>query len=269
MIINTNISALGASNTLQANQAALSKSLARLSSGNKIINPADDAGGLAVAANLKAEVNRITAAKSNVANGVSFTQTQDGYLQKVGKALDRMSELAIMAKDGTKADADRSLYNQEFAVLAGFITDTASKDFNGVPLFSADVAGLDIPIDPDGNTFNLANIDLTSTTYTDATAATIDTTTNATAALSSVLDAISQLSRDRASSGVSQARLTYAADLLTVSKENLTAAHSRIMDVDVAEESTTFAKQNILIQANTAMLAQANQLPQNILKLLQ
>lgn len=267
MTINTNISALAASNTLQANQAALSKSLARLSSGTKIINPSDDAAGLAVAANLKAEVNRITAAKSNVANGMSYTQTQDGYLQKIGKALDRMSELAIMAQDGTKTDNDRSLYNQEFTVLAGFITDAAGKDFNGVALF--DGTDLDIPIDSEGNTFTMTGIDLGATAYTDATGSSIDTTANSATALTNVLAAISQLSQDRASTGVSQARLTYASDVLTVSKENLTAAHSRIMDVDVADESTTFAKQNILMQASTAMLAQANQLPQNILKLLQ
>lgn len=267
MTINTNISALTASNTLLTNQAALSKSLARLSSGAKIINPADDAAGLSVAANLHAEVNRITAAKTNVANGISYTQTQDGYLQKVGKALDRMSELAIMAQDAIKTDADRTLYNQEFTVLAGFVTDTAGKDFNGVPLF--DGTDLDVPIDSDGNAFTMAGIDLGSTAYTDATSSSIDTNANAATALTNVLAAISQLSADRAATGISQSRLTYAADVLTVSKENLTAAHSRIMDVDVADESTEFAKNNILVQASTAMLAQANQLPQSILKLLQ
>src|SRR5881275_3146990 len=137
MIINTNISAQVSANNLQASSSALSRSLARLSSGSKIVNPSDDAAGLAVAARLDATVKRLSAANNNVGNAISFTQTQDGYLKKISKALDRMSELSMLARDGTKTDADRSLYNVEFQQLGQYITAAATKDFNGVPLFSA------------------------------------------------------------------------------------------------------------------------------------
>jgi flagellin len=253
MIIMTNATALAASDARSTHETALSKSIARLSSGKKIINPADDAAGLAMATHMEAQVNRLAAAKSNVANGISFTQTQDGYLQKVGKALDRMSDLA--------------LYDREFQMLGGFITDAATKEFNHVPLF--DGTDIDIAIDSEGNTFTLTGIDLADTAFTDATASAIDTPANSATALTNVLAAITKLSEDRATAGVSQSRLAYAAETLTVSKENLTAASSRIMDVDVAEESTELAKNNVLMQASTAMLAQANQLPQNVLSLLQ
>ncbi len=267
MIIMTNATALAASDARSTHETALSKSIARLSSGKKIINPADDAAGLAMATHMEAQVNRLAAAKSNVANGVSFTQTQDGYLQKVGKALDRMSELAILAQDSTKGTDDLALYDREFQMLGGFITDAATKEFNHVPLF--DGTDIDIAIDSEGNTYTMTGIDLADTAYTDATASAIDTPTNAATALTNVLAAITKLSEDRATAGVSQSRLAYASEALTVSKENLTAASSRIMDVDVAEESTELAKNNILMQSSTAMLAQANQLPQNVLKLLQ
>ena len=113
MIITTNSAAQAAANNLQLNQTLLTKSLSRLSSGSKIVNPADDAAGLAVGMRLDAQVMRIGAAMTNVANAVSFTQTQDAYLKKMGKALDRMSELSILSQDVTKGDDDRKLYDNE------------------------------------------------------------------------------------------------------------------------------------------------------------
>jgi flagellin len=267
MVINTNISSQTAAGNLQASQARLGKSLARLSSGSKITSPADDAAGLAVASRIDAQINRTNAAKSNVGNAVSFTQTQDGYLQKIAKALDRMSELAILAQDVTKGDADRALYNAEFGELAEYVTSAAGKDFNGVPLFSATT--LDVTIDSEGTTFPMDGIDLSTATYTAATGASVATIGDATAALTAVRDAITQLSEDRATIGSYQTRLTFTSQQLMVSAENLTAASSRIQDVDVAEESTKFARENILVQSGTAMLAQANSLPQSVLKLLQ
>ena len=114
MVINTNTSAQVSANNLQANQTALSRSLARLSSGSKIVQPSDDAAGLAVATRMDAQISRLAAANNNIGNAISFTQTQDGYLKKITKALDRMSELAILAQDATKTDEDRGLYNVEF-----------------------------------------------------------------------------------------------------------------------------------------------------------
>ena len=267
MVINTNITAQTAASNLQQSQAALAKSLARLSSGSKIVSPSDDAAGLAVSTRLDAEVNRLAAARSNVGNAISFTQTQDGYLKKITNALQRMSELTVLAQDITKSDADRALYNAEFQTLGAYITEAGSKTFNGVPLFSTNT--LDVTTDGNGSTFTMDGIDLTLAEYGAATSSSVDTIANATAALTSVNDAITRVAADRAVIGSHQTRLTYTQVQLTVSKENLTAASSRIQDVDMAEESTTYARENILVQAGTAMLAQANQVPQSVLRLLQ
>lgn len=267
MVINTNISAQIAADNLDQSQSLLSKSLARLSSGSRIVNPADDAAGLAVSSRLDAQVQRIGAAQSNVTNALSFTQTQDGYLQKIASALDRMSELSILAQDSTKSDSDRSLYNEEFTQLSAYIESAASKEFNGVSLFSN--SALTVTIDSEGSTFAMNGINLGASAYANATTAAVDTAAHAGAALAAVKTAIDQLSQDRAGIGAYQSRLNYTMDQLSISSENLQAASSRIKDVDVAQESTQYAKEQILVQSGTAMLAQANALPQTVLKLLQ
>jgi flagellin len=269
MVINTNTSAQVSASNLQASSASLSRSLARLSSGSKIVNPSDDAAGLAVAARLDAQIKRLGAANNNVGNAVSFTQTQDGYLKKISKALDRMSELAMLAQDGTKTDQDRSLYNVEFQQLGQYINSASTKDFNGVPLFSGNT--VPVTVDSDGNTFQMNGINLSAAggPYVTATGSDVSTIANAQTALTNVRAAIDQAASDRATIGAYQSRLNFTAEQLSVSKENLTAASSRIQDVDVAEETTEYAKENILVQSGTAMLAQANQMPQSVLRLLQ
>jgi flagellin len=267
MVINTNITAQVSANNLSTSSAMLSKSLARLSSGQKIINPSDDAAGLAVASRLNAQIQRTNAAKTNVSNAISFTQTQDGYLKKIGKALDRMSELTLLAQDVTKSNSDRALYNNEYGQLSAYITNAATKEFNGVPLFSA--TALDVTIDSEGNTFTMAGVDLAAAAYTTLAADDLSTVAGAVTGLANVKAAINQLSVDRSSIGAYQTRLNYTGEQLSVSAENLTAANSRIMDVDVAEESTQYAKANILVQSGTAMLAQANAMPNSVLRLLQ
>jgi len=269
MVINTNTQAMAAASNLATSSAMLAKSLGRLSSGSKIVNPADDAAGLAVSSRLDAQVQRLSAAKSNVGNAVSFTQTQDGYLKKIAKALDRMSELAILAQDGTKSNGDRALYQAEFAELQDYIENTQTKEFNGVSLFSS--TSLNVTIDSEGNTFPMAGINLGGATYTAATVGTtvISTVTAAQTALTNVKAAITQLASDRATIGAYQSRLNFTSEQLQISKENLAAASSRIQDVDVAEESTQYARYNILVNAGTAMLAQANAMPQSALRLLQ
>jgi flagellin len=267
MVINTNISAQTSARNLQASSDLLAKSLARLSSGSKIVSPGDDAAGSAVSLRFDAQENRTDAANNNVGNAISFSQTQDGFLQKIGNALDRMSELSIMSQDVTKTDSDRALYQKEFSTLSAYVTNTASKDFNGVSLFSA--AALSVTTDGDGGTFSMTGIDISAPAYTTATSGDVSTTAGATTALTNVKAAITQLSTDRATLGANITRLTYTSDQLGVLKDNLTAANSRIKDVDVAEESTQFARYNILVQAGTAMLAQANANPQSALRLLQ
>ena len=267
MVINTNMSAQSSARLLVESSSMLSKSLSRLSSGSKLISPEDDVAGQAVAARFDAQISRISAAKGNIANAVSFSQTQDGFLKKVAGALDRMSELSILSQDITKTDTDRNLYNLEFSTLSNYITDLATKDYNGVSLFNGITQN--VTIDSDGNTFGMIGIDLSSATYNAVTTADGGTTTTALAALNTVKTAIAQLATDRASVGSNVARLNSTADQLGVLRDNLTSANSRIKDVDVAEESTQFARYNILVQAGTAMLAQANQQPQSVLRLLQ
>ncbi|HEY9174312.1 MAG TPA: flagellin [Verrucomicrobiae bacterium] len=269
MVINTNISAQSSARLLLESNQLLSKSLSRLSSGSKIISPEDDVAGQAVSFRFDAQVSRINATKNNVSNAISFAQTQDGFLKKVSKALDRMSELAVLAQDITKTSADRDLYDKEFNTLGAYIDDLATKDFNGVSLF--DNTALQVTVDSDAKTFEMAGIDLAaSTSYTDATSATLAgaDTSNAVDALEKVKLAITQLATDRATVGASVSALNSYNEQLGVLKDNITAANSRIKDVDVAEESTAYARYNILVQAGTAMLAQANALPQGVLRLL-
>lgn len=267
MVINTNISATNSSRLLAESSAALAKSLARLSSGSKIVSPGDDAAGAAVALRLDAQINRVQAASNNIASAVSFNQTQDGFLSKVAKALDRMSELAILAQDVTKSNSDRALYNQEFQQLAAYINNVATKDFNGVSLFSN--TALNVTIDSEGGTFSMTGVNLSASVYTTATGSSVNTIANAQTALTNVRAAIAQLATDRATVGANATRLNFTAEQLAVLKENLTAATSRIKDVNVADESTQFARYTILVQAGTAMLAQANAVPQSMLRLLQ
>ena len=269
MVINTNQQAMGASTLLMQSSSKLAQSLARLSSGSKINSPADDSAGLAVSMKLNAQIARINGASSNVGNAVSFSQTQDGYASKVNDALSRMSELAVLAQDVTKTTSDRALYNVEFKALGSYISNVATKDFNGVSLFAAGGGALNVTTDSEANTFAMVGVDLmNNTSYTNATAASIDTTANANTALGLIKTAISQLATDRANIGSNIESLGYYNDQLAALKNNLAAANSRITDVDVAQESTTYAKYNILVQSGTAMLAQANSLPQSVLKLL-
>jgi flagellin len=244
----------------------LSKSLARLSSGSKIVSPEDDVAGQAVSTRFDAQISRIGAAKNNIANAVSFSQTQDGFLKKVSKAFDRMSELSILAQDVTKTDADRTLYNAEFSTLSSYITDLATKDYNGISLFAG--ANKDVTIDSDGNKFTMTGVDMQATSYASALSADVTTLSNAASALTTVKEAIVQLTKDRATIGANVARLNSTSEQLGVLNDNLAAANSRIKDVDVAQESTAYARFNILVQAGTAMLAQANSQPQSVLRLL-
>jgi flagellin len=266
MVINTNISALGGARLLTESSGLLAKSLARLSSGSRIVSPEDDAAGVAVSLRFDAQINRSKAAAANVGNAISYSQTQDGFLQKVGKALDRMSELAMLAQDVTKTDDDRALYDAEFQTLAEYIDDTASKDFNGVTLF--DGATLSVSADSESGTFDMEGVNLGDTVYDNAIGSNVATTSAAATALDRVKTAIAQLAEDRAVVGANVSRLTYTNEQLNVLQENLVAANSRIKDVDVAEESTQFARFNILVQSGTAMLAQANAQPSSVLRLL-
>ena len=273
MVINTNITANSASRNLAESTRLLSKSLARLSSGAKITSPEDDAAGLAQVMKLDAQINRNTAVRSNLGNAVSFVQTQDGFLQKVQASLDRMSELSVLSQDVTKSNTDRSNYSVEFTQLQSYISDIGSKKYNTVTLFSS--SSNNVTVDSDANTFSMNAVDMTSGTVTTGLAniymgisSAITTTTSAAAALSNIATAIQNLSDMRASVGANIQRLNMTEQQLSIESENIAAASSRIKDVDVAKESTNFARYNILVQTGTAMLAQANIIPQSALRLL-
>jgi len=266
MVINTNITAQNAASQLQQNSMNLSASLARLSSGSKITSPAADSAGLAVSMKLGAQIGRVGAAQSNVNNAISLNQTQDGYLQQVNSALTRMSELTVSAQDVTKTTSDRALYQQEFSTLGAYVNDVATKSFNGVSLFSG--ATLSVTSDSEGATFSNLGVNLSSSSYTAATGSDISTVSGAKTALTNVTTAISQLASDRANIGANEETLGYYNNQLSSLSNNLSAAKSQITDVDVATESTNYAKSNILVQSGTAMLAQANSAPQSVLRLL-
>ena len=269
MVINTNTSAQQTANNLNISSTHLSKSLARLSSGSKIVTPSDDAAGLAVSSRLEAQMRRIDAALSNVTNATSFTQTQDGFLKTIDKGFRRMSELAMLAQDNTKSPADRALYDQEFSQLKDYINSTSSKDFNGVSLFGT--TDFLVTVDANGTTFSMSAISLGAPSYANAitTTVSLQTTTGASAALGLVNGALDRIATDRAKLGAVQSRLNFTSEQLTTTKENLSQADSRIKDVDVAEESINYAKYQILVQSGTSILTQANSLPQTALRLLQ
>ena len=273
MVINTNTTASAATRNLANSTSLLSKSLARLSSGSKITSPEDDAAGLAQSMKFEAQMNRNSAVRSNLGNAVSFTQTQDGFLQKVQSSLDRMSELSVLSQDITKTNTDRSNYSVEFEQLQNYISDIGTKGFNGVTLFAS--TGSAVTIDSEAAKFTMNAVDLTSTTATaglasiyKATSTAIGTTGSAASALSNIQTAIQNLADMRAKVGANIQRLNMTDDQVNILNENLSAANSRIKDVDVAEESTRFAKANILVQSGTSMLAQANMLPASALQLI-
>ena len=273
MVINTNVAAMASARSLAGSTTQLAKSLARLSSGSKIVSPEDDAAGLAQSIRFEAQIHRNNAVRANVGNAVSFVQTQDGFLQKVQSALDRMSELSVLSQDITKTNTDRSNYSVEFTQLQNYISDIGGKDFNGVTLFAT--VGQSVTIDSDAAVFSMNAIDMTSATvatglaniYNSSTSA-ITNTTSAASALLNIQTAIQNLADMRARAGANIQRLNMTDDQVTILNENLAAANSRIKDVDVALESTRYARANILVQSGTAMLAQANILPASALQLI-
>jgi len=290
VVINTNSAASLASYNLSSTNVNLQRSLNRLSSGSRINSSYDDAGGTAVSMKLSASIRRTEATLANVNNSMAFLQTQDGVLKNADKVLNRMSELAMLATDVTKSTDDLALYNTEMSQLKGQLNLMLNEKFNGITLFHEGAttgATIDSAIDlstsgnslmvvasHDGDqTIGITRADLNAIAYdiTDTNSAnnlSIGSTTGAENAVDSIQDAIQHLATLRANNGAEQSRLSFAADMLSINKINLESANSRIVDVDVASESSQLARFNILQQAGTAMLAQANQASQAVLRLL-
>ncbi|MCS6242897.1 MAG: flagellin [Opitutus sp.] len=271
VVLNTNQTATMASNNLATSSSMLQKSLNRLSSGSKIVNPSDDAGGLAVSMKLSATAKRQGAVNSNIGNAVSLLQTQDGALKVAGKILDRISELRTLNDDVTKSTGDKANYNTEFTALQSQLTAITSEKFNGVALFGSTTSTVFATEDASTSSqIVVSGRDLGAT----GSAGGIGSVTSASsltgiAAISTVTTAIENVATMRAQNGAEQSRLSFASELLTVNKANLEAATSRITDVDVAEESTQLARWNTMVSAGTSMLSQANQSAQTALRLLQ
>ncbi|MBL9186268.1 MAG: flagellin [Opitutaceae bacterium] len=268
VVINTNYAATVASNNLATSNSMLQRSLNRLSSGSRIVNPSDDAGGLAVATKLSAAAKRQGATATNIGNSVSFLQTQDGALKVAAKVLDRISELKTLYSDPTKSSSDLANYDSEFNELQTQLSDIDGETFNGVSLFGT--SDLTVSVTEDGGT----SVTVQGRDFTDATSGVGAITSSAVTSLSGisltqVTTAIENVATFRAQNGAEQSHLGFASELLTVNKANLEAATSRILDVDVAEESTQLARWNILVQSGTAMLAQANASAQSALRLIQ
>lgn len=265
--INTNSASNSASYNLNKSNANLQRSLTRLSSGFRINSSFDDAGGLAVSMKLSASIRRTDAVATGVANGISYLETQDGILKVAGDVLIRMAELASLAQDVTKSSDDLANYDLEYQSLISELTDMDGEVFNSIGL--VDGTALTVITSEDGSqSLTLGTIDLDNVVSGTLSGDLTDAGNAATEA--GLIDtAIISLGTLRATNGGDQSRLTFAADLLAVNKTNLEAANSRIIDVDVAYESTQLARWLILQQSGTAMLAQANSTKESLLRLLQ
>ena len=297
--INTNPAAIKASFNLTQNNRNLQKSLTRLSSGKRITKPSDDAGGLAVSMKLTSSISRTKATISNIQNSLSFGEVQDGALQAGARIVDRLAELKTLSLDVMKSDTDVENYNTEFRALQQQLHAITTESFNGVSLFaSTTTADGAMTFGTDKHTVSIFTSDrgaagsvvslnksalmsaLTFTSLTDADNAatgsgiTIAASTSAAAidisdiSVSFFTNALENIATLRAENGATMTRLQFAEDHLRLSSANLEAANSRIMDVDVATESTALAKYNILSQASAAMLAQANSSQNTALMLL-
>jgi flagellin len=308
--VNSNAAASAANFHLSRNNAALQKSINRLSSGSRIVQPIDDAGGLAVSMKLESSIVRLSGAQKNVQNATSFLEVQDGVLSSAGKILNRMIELKGLSDDVMKNQSDTENYNREFKDLQMQIYDMASLKFNGVSLFATTTTvnggtaavfdnlsqsltldnTVSVFVSAEGNTGPIVSVSkslllsaLTINAATLSTGTAYANTLNAahtgagansamtfaaedstkTINLSEIsvgvfTQAIQNIATLRADNGASMSRLRFAGDEMALQKTNLEAANGRIIDVDIAEESTRLAKYNVLVQASASMLTQAN-----------
>ena len=272
-VINTNTSALRATNSAVAAGKMLGTAMERLSSGKRINSAADDAAGLAIATSMTSQIRGMQQGIRNANDGISLAQTAEGALNEVTNMLQRIRELAVQSASGTYEDAtDRAYMQVEVDELTAQIDQViTNSEFNGVVLFDASTATVDIQAGPNGaDTVTLTMADLTSLAASGGAAGSYDVS-SATAAntlIGTVDTELDSINSARATLGAGQNRLQSAVNNLTNVSTNLSVARSRIQDTDYSQETTALAKAQILGQASTAMLAQANQSQQNVLSLL-
>jgi flagellin len=273
-VINTNTAALRAQNGGRVANQALRNAMERLSTGKRINSAKDDAAGLAIASSMTSQIRGMNQAIRNANDGISFAQTAEGALSEVSNMLQRIRELAVQSKSGTYATADRTNLNAEASQLQAQIADILTNTkFNGVAVFdyaTSDTATDDIVIQAGADAavvVNVAKAHLDSDNFEAADFA-VDSVANATTTIGNVDTNLGAINTARANLGAAQSRLNSVVNNLTNTVVNVSDARSRIEDADFSAESTNLAKAQILSQASTAMLAQANQSQQDVLSLL-
>ena len=272
LVVNNNIASVNAQRNLGVSSSQLEGSVARLSSGLRITRAADDAAGLGISETLRAQIRSINQAVRNSNDGISLLQIADGGAEGIGNLLGRLRELAEQSASGILGSNERSFLDQEFVALRSEIDRISSvTEFNGVKLLSGtgnDSLSIQIGFRSSANdTLSLSLNDLNTNTLNLAST-NVSTSGNALDALSNIDSAISAVASARANIGSLQNRIDAAVGNLQVANENITAAESRIRDADIAFESAKFVRNQILVQAGTSILAQANTLPQQALALL-
>jgi len=279
MYINTNVAAINAHRNLSYNNTQMGKTMEKLSSGYRINRAADDAAGLAISEKMRFQINGLNQAMRNAQDGISLIQTAEGALTEVHAMLQRMNVLANQAANGIYEESDREKLQDEIDQLISEINNIAQNTkFNGISLLAVSGGATNSVTFQIGvyanNTISVTLEDLTAESLglissggSNISIVGIDGT-NARAVISKIEQAIQQVSKQRAAFGAVQNRLEHTINNLGVNVENLSASESRIRDADMAKEVTSFTRNQILVQAGTAMLAQANAVPQNVLRLL-
>jgi flagellin len=277
--INTNISALGAQNAMKVNARNMSTTMEQLSTGRRISSAKDDAAGLAIGQNMTAQVRGLDQAVRNLNDGVNLLQTAEGALNETTNMLQRMRELAVQAASGTYSTTQRGYLQTEFLALNSQIDKIASETtWNGYTVLTGTTGGTTAGTfsfqsgQTSGQTIDVAiggmTISALGLTATASTGIALSSAASASAAIATIDSAINTVNSQRATIGASINRMTYAVDNITNISSNISASRSTIMDTDYAAASTNLSKNQIIQQAATAMLAQANQQPQSVLSLL-
>ncbi|MCB1956248.1 MAG: flagellin FliC [Rhodocyclaceae bacterium] len=272
-IINTNIQSLNAQRNLGTSQSSLATSLQRLSSGLRVNSAKDDAAGLAIATRMTAQSRGMTVAIRNANDAISLTQTAEGALGQVKEHLLRMRDIAVQSTNATNSSSDRAALQSEFNQLQQEIDRIGSQTtFNGLKILGADATAQSFQIGANaGETVSVTTTAISASSVSAATASgttSVSSAAGASAAIGTIDTAIDKINTDRATYGAAQVRFEGVVSMLQISRENQEAAASRILDADFAAETAALTRAQILQQAGTAMLAQANALPQNVLSLL-
>ena len=270
-VINTNVMSLNAQRNLSTNSASLATTIQRLSSGLRINSAKDDAAGLAISQRMTTQVRGMDVAARNANDGISLAQTAEGALSSIGENMQRIRELAVQAANGTNSAEDRAALQKEVTQLSAEITRVKdNSSFNGTKLLDGSTTSFTIQVGADAgadNQISISTVDM-SATATAVAALDISSASGATAALTAIDTQLQTVNTARADLGAIQNRFTSVISNLSINSENLSASRGRITDADYAAETAELTRTQILQQAGTAMLAQANQVPQNVLSLL-